>query len=153
ADADVFLAVADEDARVLHDGRAVNHIVAELVLPDLLAGADLQPQHRAVGRAGDELADAVDVGDDRRGVIRDGAFRRAAPGGPPHHRAVLLVEGGEAVGAARLVAPAAVNHAENEQVAIDDRAGKPAAVATAAAELLDERTLPEDFAVGREAGQ
>src|SRR5262249_12542170 len=69
------------------------------------------------------------------------------------HRAVLLVEGDEAIGAASLIAPAAVDHAEDNQVAVHDRTGEATTVAAAPAEFFNQGVLPEDLAVLAKAGQ
>src|SRR5262245_27385508 len=46
--ADVLLAMADVDQAALHDRRSVDNAIAELVLPDRLAGTDFQRVYMAV---------------------------------------------------------------------------------------------------------
>src|SRR5262249_33660316 len=70
---------------------------------------------------------------------------------PPDDLAGPLVEGDEPAAADGLFAPAGVEHAQDEQVAVDDRAGDPAAVAADPAVLLGQGVLPEDLAVLVEA--
>ena len=70
---------------------------------------------------------------------------------PPDHFARALVEGDEAVAADGLFAPGGVDHADDEQIAVDDGAGDAAAVAGDPAVFLGQRVLPEDLAVLVEA--
>src|SRR5207249_258980 len=122
------------DARAVHDRRAVDRGGAEEIAPHLLAGADLEGVDAAVAAAADDQPFAVDDRDHRRGVI--GVARREAGRPPPADGAGALVEGDEAVAAAGLLAPAGVEHAQDDQVAVHHRAGDPAAVAADPAELL-----------------
>src|SRR5262249_8104489 len=82
---------------------------------------------------------------------RIGAAQVLARLRPPDGGAGALVEGDEAVAAARLVAPAGVNHAHDDQVAVHDRAVDPAAIAGDSPVFLSERPRPDDLAILVEA--
>ena len=64
---------------------------------------------------------------------------------------VFLSKATKRVPPMRLVAPAGVEHADDDQVAVDDGAGDAAAVAADPAVLLGQRMLPEHLAVLVEA--
>src|SRR5262249_18015176 len=146
---EVRLAVADEHLVAGDDRRAVDGAGADEQAPDLLAGADLERVDAAVAAAADQEPLAADHRDDRDRVVR--VFRLEAGGRPPDGLAGLLVERDEAAAAHALVAPAGVEHADDDQILIDDGAGDAAAVAGDAAVLLGQRVLPDDVEVLVEA--
>src|SRR5262249_40604077 len=123
----VLLAVADVDQAARNHRRAVDRGRPEDVAPDLLAGAHLEGVHAAVAAAGDPQPLAVDDRHHRAGVV--GVLGLQAGAGPPDHVAGLLVEGHEARPPGGVLAPAGVEHADDDQVAVHNRAGDPAAVA------------------------
>src|SRR5437870_4327526 len=99
----------------------------------------------AVAAAADEQTLAADYRDDRYRIIS--IFDRMAGVSPPNHFAGLLVEGDKAIAAHAEIAPSGVGHADNDQVAVNDRTRRTATVAGNAAVLFRQRVLPEDFTV------
>ena len=118
--------------------------------PHALAGTDLGGRRRCRRRAGDHQPLSVDGGDDRLRVIGSARGGRL---GPPDNLAGPLVEGDLPVGPLGLIAPARVDHAEDDEVLIDDRAGDAAAVTGDSAKLLAHRFRPDDLPVLVEADE
>src|SRR5262249_41797351 len=112
----VFFSVADVDEVAVDDRRNIDRAGAEFVAPELLAGADLHADDRAVGGAGHELALAGDDGDGGDGII--GVLGSAGGFRPPDHGAGALVHGEEAIAALGQIAPRRVEHADDDQVFI-----------------------------------
>ena len=104
----------------------------------------------AVAAAGDEQLFAVDGGRHGRRIV---GARLLAGLRPPDRRAVTFVHGQETIAALALIAPAGVDHADDDQIAGHRGAGQTAAVAGDAAVYLHELPLPEDFAVLVEADE
>src|SRR5262249_44084019 len=140
----VFFAVADVHKIAIDHWRAVDSRRAEEIAPDVFAGGNLKSVDAAIRSAADEQPLVVDDRDDGCGIIA--VLDLAAGFAPPADGAGFLVKGDEAVAAAGLFAPASVDHAEDEQVAVNDRAGDAAAVAADPAVFLGHRMRPENLA-------
>src|SRR6202011_956160 len=69
---------------------------------------------------------------------------------PPHHFPRQLVHGQEATAALALIAPARVEHADDDEIVGHERTGDAAAVAANAPVFFGERALPKDLAVAVE---
>ena len=137
----VFFAVADVDEVAVHDRGNVDRAQAVDMAPDALARADLEGMYAAVAAATDKKTFAVDVGDYGIRIIR--ILDLMIGIAPPHGHAGALVDGEEAVAAASVFTPTCVQNTDDHQVAVDHRAGNPAAVAANPAVLLGHRMRPD----------
>src|SRR4051794_14584384 len=124
----------------MNNHTGVQAALADLDLPNGLAGLWFDCVDKAVAAALNQESRAVDVSDDRRRVSR--VVRTATRRTNPHHLAGFFVERHEAMCTASVLAPLERDAADDHEIAVDDGRHCASTVRGEQSEVFGEGTLP-----------
>ena len=142
---EVLVAVRDDHRIPLDDGAGVDRALRQREAPHLLTGLRFDRLISAVAVSADEQADAVDRRDDRRRICR--VVRSSTGRRDVDDVAGSLVERDESQRAVGQRAPVRDGGIDDDQIAIDERRHRPAAVRGEGGEFLTDGSLPEQLAI------